>query len=256
MPIATLNLNMQHTKRSEEPSVLSRCVSLLKSLLDSLLSILPLRNLLESVCGDSSLQPFQLERVTCGHQVVVVDNLDEWLDFATLGLSGLRHTAGDLRGVTLNTGDDCVRVWVGLVSGILGLDNHDLCSFRQHSLFCCFSKSPSRPVISVSFLPYSDIRPEGSGTVIIYLLSGISASSDDRNSSDLEDCNRRSQHFRVIGISLSCVMRLHFILPVVNVEVERCVSEASTTALIDFFSSNSCVVAKRGLHHVLRSGAL
>ena len=117
---------MQHTKRSEEPSVLSRRVSLLESLLDSLLSILPLRNLLESVCGDSSLQSLQLERVTCGHQVVVVNNLDEWLDLASLGLAGLRHTAGDLRWVTLDTSDDCVRVWVGLVSSILGLNDHDL----------------------------------------------------------------------------------------------------------------------------------
>ena len=79
----------RRTKRSEEPSVLSRRVSLLQCLLDCLLRVLPLRDLLESIGGNNSLQSFQLERVTCGHQVVVVDDLDEWLDLASLGLSGL-----------------------------------------------------------------------------------------------------------------------------------------------------------------------
>ena len=58
--------------------------------------------------------------------MVVVDHLDEWLDLGSLGLAGFRHTAGDLRWVTLNTGDQCVRVWVRLVSKILRLDNDDL----------------------------------------------------------------------------------------------------------------------------------
>jgi len=60
--------------------------------------------------------------------VVVVDDLDEWLDLAALGLAGLGHTAGDLRGVTLDASDQCVRVWVRLVSGILWLNNYDLLS--------------------------------------------------------------------------------------------------------------------------------
>jgi hypothetical protein len=58
--------------------------------------------------------------------VVVVDDLDEWLDLAALCLAGLRHTASDLRRVAFDTGDQSVRVWVGLVSGVLRLDDHDL----------------------------------------------------------------------------------------------------------------------------------
>jgi len=81
--------NRSKPQRSEEPSVLSRRVSLLQCLLDSLLRILSLRNLLESIGRNNTLQPLQLERVTCGHQVVVVDDLDERLDLASLGLSGL-----------------------------------------------------------------------------------------------------------------------------------------------------------------------
>ena len=61
--------------------------------------------------------------------MVVVDDLDEWLDLASLGLTGLRHAAGDLRWVTLDAGYQCVRVWVGLVSGILRLNDHDLLNY-------------------------------------------------------------------------------------------------------------------------------
>ena len=93
------------TKRSKEPSVLARRITLLQCLLDSLLRFLPLRNLLECICGDNSLQSFQIEVVSRGHQMVVVHDLDEWLDLATLGLSCLGHAAGDLRGVTLDAGD-------------------------------------------------------------------------------------------------------------------------------------------------------
>jgi hypothetical protein len=79
----------KRTQRSEEPSVLSRRVSLLQCLLDSLLRILSLGNLLESIGRNNTLQSLKLERVTCGHQVVVIDDLDERLDLASLGLSGL-----------------------------------------------------------------------------------------------------------------------------------------------------------------------
>lgn len=117
---------MVRTERSEEPSVLARGITLLQCLLDSLLCLLTLRNLLEGIGSDNTLESLQLERVACWHQVVVVDDLDERLDLGALGLAGLGHAAGDLRRVALNTGDQCVRVWVRLVAGILGLDDHNL----------------------------------------------------------------------------------------------------------------------------------
>lgn len=73
-------------ERSEEPPVLAALVPLLQCLLHSLLSVLPLRNLLECVIGDDALETLKLQRVTSGHQVVVVDGLDKGLDFAALGL--------------------------------------------------------------------------------------------------------------------------------------------------------------------------
>ena len=45
-----------------------------------------------------------------GHQVVVVDNLDERLDLGTLGDALLAHVLGDLEGVTLDTSNDSVTV--------------------------------------------------------------------------------------------------------------------------------------------------
>lgn len=93
------------TEWGEEPAVLSRCVTLLQCLLDSLLRILSLRNLLESVRSHNALKSLQLQSVTGWHQVVVVDDLNEWLDLAAFGLTGLRHAAGDLGWVTLDTSD-------------------------------------------------------------------------------------------------------------------------------------------------------
>lgn len=162
--------NDKRTKRGEEPSVLSRCVPLLQCLLDSLLRVLSLRHLLESIRSHNTLQSLQLECVSCWHQVVVVDDLDEWLDLGSLLLTGLRHATGDLRWVTLDTGDQCVRVWVALGSRVLGLDQDDLQRFASALL----------PSIS----PYAR-NPHGGR---IYLLAGISSPGDDGNTANFEDC--------------------------------------------------------------------
>lgn len=60
--------------------------------------------------------------------MVVVDDLDERLDFTALVLAGLGHAAGDLLGVALDSGDEGVGEGVGLGAVVLGLDNHDLLS--------------------------------------------------------------------------------------------------------------------------------
>ena len=75
------NLSGVLTERGEEPPVLAALVSLVEGLLDGLLGLLPLADLLESVGGDGVLEALKLEGVTGGHKVVVVDDLDERLDF-------------------------------------------------------------------------------------------------------------------------------------------------------------------------------
>lgn len=116
----------KHTQRGEEPAVLARGVTLLQGLLDSLLGVLALGDLLESVGGDGALEALKLEGVAGGHQVVVVDDLDEGLDLGALLLTGLGHAAGDLGGVALDAGDDSVAEGVGLVAVVNGLDDDDL----------------------------------------------------------------------------------------------------------------------------------
>lgn len=110
----------------EEPSVLAAGVTLLEDLLDGLLGILTLADLLEGIGGDGTLEALKLESVTCGHQVVVVDDLDERLDLGALLLAGLGHAAGDLGGVALNAGNDGVAEGVRLVAVVDGLNDNDL----------------------------------------------------------------------------------------------------------------------------------
>lgn len=116
----------RRTQRGEEPSVLAAGVALLQHLLDVLLGILPLCNLLEGVVCDGTLETLKLQSVTGGHQVVVVDDLDEGLDLGALLLAGLGHAAGDLGRVALDTGNDGVAVRVRLVTRVDGLDDDNL----------------------------------------------------------------------------------------------------------------------------------
>lgn len=110
----------------KKPPILATSVPLLEQLLDLLLGILALRDLLERVIGDHTLESFELERVASGHQVIVVDQFDEWLDLAALLLTSLGHSSRDLARVSLNAGDQCMREGMGLGAAVQGLDDHDL----------------------------------------------------------------------------------------------------------------------------------
>ena len=81
------------------PTVGTLGVPLLESLLDGLLRVLTLSGLLESVVGDGSLERFELELVSGGEEVGVVDNLDEWLDLGSAGNLLLSHRLGNLQWV-------------------------------------------------------------------------------------------------------------------------------------------------------------
>jgi len=117
---------IQRTQRSEEPTVLAGGVAVLQSLLDGLLGVLALGNFLEGVLGDNTLQALEFESVAGGHQVVVVDNLDEGLDAAAAVHELLTHAAGNLQRVALDTGDDGEGEGVRLGASVLRLDNDDL----------------------------------------------------------------------------------------------------------------------------------
>ena len=121
-----MKLREKHTERGEKPPVLAAGVALLENLLDVLLGVLTLGNLLESVGRDGGLEALELKGVAGGHQVVVVDDLDERLDLGALLLAGLAHATGDLAGVPLDACYEGVAVGVCLATGIDGLDDDDL----------------------------------------------------------------------------------------------------------------------------------
>lgn len=135
---------LPHTQRSEEPSVLAAGVSLLQSLLDGLLGVLALRNLLEGVVGHDTLQSLELKRVTGGHQVVVVDGLDEGLDAAALLLLLHTHAAGHLLGVALDTGNERIGEGVRLGAIVLRLDDDNLHKILS-ATWCAWRFRPSIP---------------------------------------------------------------------------------------------------------------
>lgn len=110
----------------EEPLVLTGLVLFFQSLLDNLLGFLFLRWLNQRVWGDSSLERLNVQGVSGWHQVVVVDQLDEWLDSDSLGdlLSALRFV--DLQWSLLNTNNNGVWESVGLGTVIVRLDDNDL----------------------------------------------------------------------------------------------------------------------------------
>lgn len=204
----------KRTERGEEPSVLAAGVSLLENLLDSLLGVLALGNLLEGVVGDGALEALKLQGVAGGHQVVVVDDLDEGLDLVSLLLAGLGHAAGDLGGVALNAGNQGVAERVRLVAVVNGLDDDNLLKRFESAirvfdndepndsiqhvavlLFC--ASSPSTTTHGNFFFPpptpcSSDGAKNSRGwqrgmSRASYLLSGVSAAGDDGDSADLEE---------------------------------------------------------------------
>mgnify|MGYP006976731657 FL=1 len=116
----------RRTQRSEKPPVLAAVVAVLKDLLDGLLGLLTLAGLLEGVGVDDSLEALKLKGIASGHQVVVVDDLNERLDLAALLDPSLRHAAGDLAGVPLDARNKGVAVGVALGALVDGLDDHNL----------------------------------------------------------------------------------------------------------------------------------
>lgn len=111
----------------EEPLVLARLVSLLKGLLDGLLGVLSESGLSEGLGANNVLEVgAEVQGVSSGHHVVVVDDLDEGLDLGSLGnLLGV-HVGGNLQRVSLDSGNQSVGEGVSLGSLIVGLDDHHL----------------------------------------------------------------------------------------------------------------------------------
>lgn len=110
----------------EEPLVLTGLMLFLQGLLDNLLGLLSLRWLVQRVWGDSVLERLNVQRVSGWHQVVVVHQLDEWLDLGSLGNLLLVVGSGDLQWASLNADNDSVWERVGLGAVVVWSDNDNL----------------------------------------------------------------------------------------------------------------------------------
>lgn len=58
--------------------------------------------------------------------MVVVNDLNEWLDLGSLGHLLRSHVSGHFQWVSLNTSNQSMAEWVGLGALIVRLDNHNL----------------------------------------------------------------------------------------------------------------------------------
>lgn len=113
-------------KLGEEPLVLASLVLLLESLLDLLLGLFSLGWFLESVGGNNGLEGVEFESVTSWHEMVVVDDLDEWLDSSSLGDLLFAVLLGNLQRITFDTSDQSMSEWVGLGALVVWLDDDNL----------------------------------------------------------------------------------------------------------------------------------
>jgi len=121
-----MDIDRSEPQWREKPPVLPAQVPLLEGLLDRLLRLLALRGLLESVVCYDALHRLEFEGVAGRHEVVVVDDLDEGLDFRTLGRPLFRHGLGNLARVALDAGDEGVSEVVRLGPVVLDLHDDDL----------------------------------------------------------------------------------------------------------------------------------
>lgn len=96
----------------EEPTRLASLEPLLQNLLGLLTRGNLLRRVLQRVGGDGSLE-VHVEGVAGGHEVVVVDRLDEGLDARVLVLLLLIHLLGHLARVGRETAHESVTVGAG-----------------------------------------------------------------------------------------------------------------------------------------------
>ena len=83
-------------------------------------------DLLEGIGRQGALEALELESVASGHQVVVVDDLDEGLNLGSLLLARFGHAPGDLGWVPLDARDEGVTVGVRLVASVYRLDDDNL----------------------------------------------------------------------------------------------------------------------------------
>lgn len=110
----------------EEPLVLTSLVLFFQGLTNNLLGFFSLRWFLQSFVSNSRLERFNIKGVSGRHQVVVVNQLNKWLNSGSL--SGLLGTQvlGNLQRSSFDTDNNGMGEWVSLGTVIVRLHNDNL----------------------------------------------------------------------------------------------------------------------------------
>jgi len=125
------------TKRRKEPFIFSRLeIShrtrneiylelLLKTLLNGLLRVLSLTHLLQRLRSNMCSQLlYSIESISRRHEMVVIDQFDEWFYFTSLRDSLLTHSCSDFPGVTLNSGNESMSKRMYFCSIVVWFKDH------------------------------------------------------------------------------------------------------------------------------------
>jgi len=115
-----------HPQREKEIAYLKL---LFEALLDCFSCLLSLTNLLQTIIPDLLFQLLDpLKSISCWHEVVVIDQLDEWFYFASFGDSFPAHSSSDFAWISLNTSDESMAKGKGFCAFIKGLEDDGFAS--------------------------------------------------------------------------------------------------------------------------------
>merc|ERR1712019_294058 len=109
----------------EKPLILTSLISFFKNLLDMSSGSLLLSGILQLFLVNNILVQLNINRVSGGEHVVVVDNLDESLHLVSLGDLLLAHRFGDSSRISFDTGDQGVAVESTVVGTFVGFFDDD-----------------------------------------------------------------------------------------------------------------------------------
>ena len=98
-----IQINSLEAQLLEEPLVLTGLVFLFEGLTDGLFDFLFRSGILDSFNGD--IREFNVQRVTSGHDVIVVDDLDERLNMRTTSNTLRAHRFVNLQRGLFNSND-------------------------------------------------------------------------------------------------------------------------------------------------------
>merc|ERR1712019_240221 len=109
----------------EKPLILTSLISFFKNLLDVSFGSLLLSSILQLFLVNNILVQLNINRVSGGEHVIVVDNFDKSLHLVSLGDLFLAHRFGDSSGISFDTGDQGVAVKSVVGSTFVGFFDDD-----------------------------------------------------------------------------------------------------------------------------------